>query len=1149
MTSSELATRNSPLSRRDVTLIAVSILLAAASTFIIARYFHSAFPEASIDFKYDRSSSLTIAEKLVRAQTIDAGGMKHAVSFESDGSARIFLERTLGLERANRVMRDQVRIWSWHHRWFRPLVEEEISVDVAPTGEIIAFTHRIPEDRAIAGTVAPEAFLASIGVDVRSLQLVSQSERKLPKRVQRIFTYESKTIRPANAPYRHTVTIDGNVVTSYAQTLKIPDAWLRSYRELRSKNQAAGAVDAMLMIATIIAAVVVFIVSLRRGNLSLRFLGGIAIASIVLVGAVELNSVPQQLAYYDTTTSYPAFIGGIVFDILRNCIGMAMMLIVVCGAGEVYYRRRLPQHLAIPRIWTRKALASKRVFLSLILGYALVPMFIAYQVGFYLIAQRYGAWAPADVPYDDLLNTALPWVYVLFAGFFPALNEEFLSRAFSIPLFQRLVRSRIAAIVIAAFLWGFGHSTYSNQPFWIRGVEVGIAGIVAGLLMERFGLLPLLIWHYTIDAVYTATLLFGSGNTYYIVSAAVSSLLFAIPLVASIAMYVRNRGFIEDDDLTNAAMPLEPPPEHPEVQAAAAQFPDPIRATPKRVLVCIALVIAAAIALALRPPSAEDAIDYRITKERAKEIAKQHVGRRRTSYDVLGRPTVIATPVEGFRSWDSESPREEGGAPGTFDRIAATYLVRGGMSIESLVNIFKTKLEAGTWTVRFFTPMQKEEIFVEVDPRTERVIGYHKYQDEQNRGATLAREQALAIARTAFAAYGIDGRLFDVKEALSFQQPNRRDWLFHFEERTPLGARAFRRVTIRVAGDEITQFNKTVKIPESVYREETTNTLLNLILFALQILAALAALALVIVGLVLATRSHGLPWRRALRWTGVLSILPIAQFLSDYETLLFGYNTSVAWETFRVSLITAFVRDVGLKVGVLFLALAGLEAAIPYATSLLRREGRARFGRSAVVAALSALAILALADAALEWIERAIPSSASISIHAPIDVAISWPALIETGQVVLAAIVVAAAVALYATAIRKYAAIVTMVIVFLLSLDPLAKLSQSPLMFAKALVVAALVWLVARSVLGANPLAWPMVVFIGGSLQIAAVLLSNHRPDLIANGVAMIVFVLAAIAFFVIPSGSEGPGRVEGTVDDTTHPPRSLADARDDNNG
>ncbi|MGZ8710172.1 MAG: hypothetical protein ACXW28_08100, partial [Thermoanaerobaculia bacterium] len=123
------------LTRKDWTLIALCLAIAAGCVAVVARYFQTAFPEASIDFKVDRNSSQPIAEKLLAAQRVDVRGMKHAVRFDADTQARIFLERTLGLEHAQRVLREDVRVWYWHHRWFQPLREEELSVDVAPTGE------------------------------------------------------------------------------------------------------------------------------------------------------------------------------------------------------------------------------------------------------------------------------------------------------------------------------------------------------------------------------------------------------------------------------------------------------------------------------------------------------------------------------------------------------------------------------------------------------------------------------------------------------------------------------------------------------------------------------------------------------------------------------------------------------------------------------------------------------------------------------------------------------------------------------------------------------------------------------------------------------------------------------------------------------
>jgi membrane protease YdiL (CAAX protease family) len=1111
MSHLEPATSNQQrLAKRDLRFIAVCVLLAAACIAVVARYFSSAFPEASIDFRYDRDSSRAIAVQMLGAQGVSVVGLKHAVRFDSDNTARVFLERSLGLDRAKHVLRDQVRVWTWHHRWFVPLEEEEFSVDVAPTGEIVGYHHKLPEDRPAPGVRPPLHFLRSIGVRTDDLVLVSTSERRLPQRIQRIYTYESKSVRPAGAPYRHTITIDGPIVTSYRQGVKVPEAWMRSYRELRSKNAAAGDVDKIFMAALMLGVLVVFVVRLRRGDLPIRFLLTVGLTSVLLVGAVTLNSMPSQIAWYDTGTSYPAFLGNMLFWGAVQSIGTAMLLIVICGAGEVLYRERLPRQLAIPRLWSKKSLGSKRVFLGLILGYALVPLFIAYQVVFYLVAQRFGAWSPAEVPYDDMLNTAIPWVTVLFAGFFPAFSEEFLSRAFAIPFLQRFVRSRWFAIILAGFIWGFGHAGYPNQPFWIRGVEVGLAGVAAGWMMDRFGLLPLLIWHYTIDAVYTATLLFASGNTYYIVSAAVSSLIFAVPLIASIALYVRNRGFVADEDLSNATIPIHPPPEGeaagssaaeglPAAEAAAAPL------TRARVIVCIALVALAAIAIAFKPDSPSDAIDYRISKERAKEIASR----------VVRKPFehVIARPDSGFRSWVSDDGREDGGAAGFFDSVAATYLVQQGMSIGDLANLFRTRIEAATWMVRFFTPMQKEEIFVEVDPRTERVIGYHKYQDEAAPGPALANDQAEAIARRAFLVFGLDPRPFDVKEALSFAQPSRRDWLFHFEERTPIGPRAFRRVTVRVAGAEVTQFHKTVKVPESVYREAGTETLLNLVLLAMKVLGFVALLSMIIAGLVIATRKHGLPWRRALRWTLVLSVIPLLTTAAQYESMLGGYSTSVAWETFRVSLLTGVVTQIALQVGLIFLALAGLEAAMPYALSVVTREGRGRFGKSAVVAVLTAIALLVVADIGARFAAHAVPSAAVVDLHAPGEVALPFPGIVEALRAIPAALILSAAVALFTLTVRKHRAAIVVVAVFFAAVDPAATPAQAPLMLGGAFILAVLVWVVARYVLDGNPLAWPLFIFVGFVLQTASVLLQNHRPDLTANAVALIVFALLAMAW------------------------------------
>ncbi|HEX6177111.1 MAG TPA: CPBP family intramembrane glutamic endopeptidase, partial [Thermoanaerobaculia bacterium] len=789
----------------------------------------------------------------------------------------------------------------------------------------------------------------------------------LPARTQRIFTWESKSVRPAGASYRYVITVDGGAVSSFARRLRVPDDWIRTYREMRSKNEAAGRVDLIFMMITMIAALAVFISRLRRGDLQLRFLLAIGAVTAILVAAVSANSYPSALANYDTTSSYPAFIAGLVIQTVIGSIGSGMLLIVICGAGEVLYRERLPQHLAIPRLWTRKALASKRVFESLILGYALVGLFIAYQVAFYVVAGRFGAWAPADLPYDDILNTAFPWAAVLFAGFFPSFSEEFLSRAFSIPFFERVLRSRIFAMVLAGFIWGFGHATYPQQPFYIRGLEVGLAGVLLGFLLYRYGLLSLLIWHYTVDAAYTSLLLFRSGNAYYIASAATATLVFAIPLIVSIVLYVRNRGFAPDDDLTNAAMPPVTRRTELVAEEEPSELPPPVKASRTHVVIAIVAVAIAALLIVTRPPSIDDVVDYRIDAETAKATATAHLR-------ALGHPLpekIAAIPVSGFRSWNADSPREEGGAPTDFDDIAATHLVRNGMSVERLSEIMRRDIHAATWMVRLFSPEVKTEYFIEVDSRTNRIAGYHKYADERAPGGRLSREAALAIAQRTFAQYGVDARGFVLREALSFQQPARLDWLFHFE--APLIADAARRVSVRVMGSEVTQFVSTVRIPESVYRETEQETLATTAIVLLKILGSVAGLALVIAGAIISMRHGGKVWQKAMRATAILAIIPIAAAFGNADERLFRYNTSVAWETFQLNVITDALRNVGLRLLGLFLAVAAVLSLMPQLRRFFSAEGRARFGRAAAVGAISAMALLAIASELSDRLARSLP--------------------------------------------------------------------------------------------------------------------------------------------------------------------------------
>src|SRR5260370_4575836 len=93
---------------------------------------------------------------------------------------------------------------------------------------------------------------------------------------------------------------------------------------------------------------------------------------------------------------------------------------------------------------------------------------------------------------------------------YAATNEEFTFRLFEIPFFKKITGSRWIAVIVPAFLWSFLHSNYPQEPAYIRGIEIGLVGIVAGIVMPRWGIVAPRSWDPTGDASRVACLLLRS---------------------------------------------------------------------------------------------------------------------------------------------------------------------------------------------------------------------------------------------------------------------------------------------------------------------------------------------------------------------------------------------------------------------------------------------------------------------------------------------------------------------------------------------------------------------------------------------------------------------------------------------------------------
>src|SRR5450759_5635924 len=153
--SSELPEACLPLERfdrNDKKVLLIWILAGLLGAGVAYKYFFQAFPEASVEFKVPRAAALEQAKQFAAAQGAQLDGYDSSIVFNVDDTAKTYLEREVGLQQANQMMTNNVHIWYWQTRFFRPLQKEEFDVRVDPGGGIVGCRHE-------AGEAAPGARL------------------------------------------------------------------------------------------------------------------------------------------------------------------------------------------------------------------------------------------------------------------------------------------------------------------------------------------------------------------------------------------------------------------------------------------------------------------------------------------------------------------------------------------------------------------------------------------------------------------------------------------------------------------------------------------------------------------------------------------------------------------------------------------------------------------------------------------------------------------------------------------------------------------------------------------------------------------------------------------------------------------------------
>lgn len=920
--------------RQDWKWPAIFLLLGLLGAFVSVRYFRKAFPEASIDLKLTRDEIGQRATAWMRLRGLNPGRFRENIIFAPDEESKTYLERELPLDEANRLMSTQVGVWRWKVRRFNPPEKEEVRVYLDPAGELVSFEHLVDEKAPGARLGKEEAQrLAEIflrtqkDVKLDDYTLVQDVLKERPNRYDYSFTWERKGFQIKDATFRMAITLQGDQVGEFREFLKIPEQWTRDYQRMRSRNTQLTLIATAFYVPLLVVAIVVLVQRARKKQIAWKaasLIGGL----VGLVMALEtVNEFPLAVADMASNTPYSTVFGMIIVGAILVGVILGLWVALTAAAGSPLYGEVAPSRLPLARLFTLSGLRTREFFFSTLTGYGMAAFHIGATVLFYLIARKFGAWSPLEIKYDNTLSTPLPWLAPLATSLFAATSEEFSFRFFAIPLLQRWLKSRWVALIIPAFIWGFLHSSYPQQPAWIRGVEVGLIGILAGWVMLRFGILATLVWHYTVDAVLIGLFLIRSDSLFYRISGVLVADAVLIPLVVCVVLYLQHRGFVEETEEERraelqAAQQAEPAAAPAATPAAAYEVIPPHRLRAAALAAFAGLGVLALV----KTPSVGDFVRFTAGRSQAEATARQELQKRGVNMERFRVVTITGQSA-----------------------VPAVEYLRRQVGVKGTNRIYQDgRLRLAAWETRFFQPLRKEEYRVRMAPDGgEPCVIY--IQDEKVPGASLSLDEARERAEEFLAGRGLATADYNLLESTLEKRPARNDYTFVWEARQPLAGEARERIRVQLIGDVISGPEHSVKVPEAWEREFSRMRITSFV--TVLIFLVLGCIAL---GLFIKRLGQGPSRSRVYVLIGLAAaLLVFFRGILGSPAWAAEYNTAVTWETAvmqQVSLLALAAMGT-LAVGLLALMADTLLCREYGAVPLLpeRNAGRAGYLRDALL--------------------------------------------------------------------------------------------------------------------------------------------------------------------------------------------------------
>jgi len=893
----------------------ILIALAIVGFSIYLKLDKRVFPAASIDLKYSREQIAEQARGYAKRFGYEKTRPIESTTFTFFNESKTFLEYELGLDEANRLMREKIPVWAWTTRFCQQYQLEQFRVWLSPQGKLIAFARTIEDERPMP-TIAHADALAQaqtflqkdVQAPLEHLKLVRDETTTKAHRDDHSFTWEDDSQDFKGAKLRYFIAFSGDKLTAYSSFLFIPDKWTRMYAKMRSMN------DLLQSIATIFygtlqtLAVLVVPWALTRKLMRWRFaiFGGLVTA---LVGALDsVNDYASVIDSYSPTSSFRDYLISYYFRQAITSLSSFVSGALLFGGADVIYRLSYPRRIALENYLTLKGFASREGRKAVLIGYCVFAVHLGWIIAYYMIGEKLKFWCPLGVDDYQLMGNAVPFFSAISLGIHAATQEETIARVVALSLAEKLTGRFWLANLFQAASWGFMHSSYPQQPAYARGVELTIGGLFYGYIMRRYGLLPCFIGHYLVDAFLTVKPIFSASSPWLNLSGFIPIVPFALITIASIiydrykkgksSAVVDTTSDSHDEELFNDALPVHPveiKPLEGEVEAYTYQpFKQKLR-----VILAIVGIVGVCFSFCTSTPLPGDksrvTIDRNQAVSRAKEILTKNGIDPRSYKEVASLVTNISAEELQY----------------IFEKEKLTRTL-----------LLANQTQPGyIWSVRFFRIMDSTEYKVEMygDGRE---YSFDITEDEDAPGDMIEKGTAEKIALAYVKRIHPEYKDLVLDKGSWDKRKNRTDYDVSGLVPSLKVGEADYKVSLQVVGSLPCNFSQAWQIPEQWSLDRSKQTSKDAVLSSLRTVAYFIMGGFVLWWGIGILRSGTIRWRPAVLIAIVSGLLMLPEELNHWPVLWNDYDTSVAETTFFLSQIMQLIASCSSKVVSTFVSVA-----------------------------------------------------------------------------------------------------------------------------------------------------------------------------------------------------------------------------------